>query len=356
MTTQIEIISGLHDKTPAAILVTTPTQRILLDAGGSLEPGADDWPVPDRLDAVLLSHDHIDHIAGLARLPASVPIYCSAVTARALPPGSNVHPIPVRGQFSLGDMTITTGSSGHAWGGIWFHLDVPGGLFYSGDVSLESALFHFDPPPPAALALMDASYGLYDTPQHQQLEALWLHVQRPVLCPVPPSGRAVEMALLLARRGINKVVMDDACREMLTLMAEHNDGSLIPGVEHELRQRIRDLPSFTADAAVILAADPDGQHGIAGELRRRADFSHRTLFTGHMNHHAREQHRQGEVDFCRWNVHPTRRCLQKLVATLGCRQLVPLFTPVDDAVLWQQTLGCDILTQPRFRIKHDALA
>jgi hypothetical protein len=25
-------------------------------------------------------------------------------------------------------------------------------------------------------------------------------------------------------------------------------------------------------------------------------------------------------------------------------------------VLWQQTLGCDILTQPHFRIKHDATA
>jgi len=70
-----------------------------------------------------------------------------------------------------------------------------------------------------------------------------------------------------------------------------------------------------------------------------------------MNHRAREQHRRGEVDFCRWNVHPTRRCLQELVAMLGCRQLVPLFTPVDDAAHWQQMLGCVILTQPRFRIE-----
>ena len=351
MTTHIEIISGLGHKAPAAILVVTPTQRILLDAGGSLEPDTADWPLPDRLDAVLLSHDHIDHIAGLARLPPGVPIYCSAVTARALPPGMNVHPVAVRGRFSLGDLTVTTGSSGHAWGGVWFHLDVPGGLFYSGDISMESALFHFDPPPPASVALVDASYGLYDVPQHQQLDALWRHVHQPVLCPVPPSGRAVEMALLLARRGAASVAMDEACREMLAQMAWHNDGSVRPEVQVELRRLADQLPPFHADAPIILAADPDGEQGTAGELRRRADFHHRTLFTGHMNQRALAQHRAGEVDFCRWNVHPTQRCLQMLTVMLHCRLLAPLFTVIDDPARWQQTLGCEILSRPRFRME-----
>ncbi|MFK3707293.1 MBL fold metallo-hydrolase [Klebsiella sp. NPDC088457] len=165
---KIEIVSGLNRKAPAAILLSTPRQRILLDAGGALEPDEAPWPVPSDIDAILLSHDHVDHIAGLNRLPAHIPIYCSAVTAQALPPGRNVHPVAVRGQFSLGEIAVTTGSCGHAWGGMWFHLNIAGGLFYSGDISMESLLFRFDVPPPARFALVDASYGLYDEPQYRQ--------------------------------------------------------------------------------------------------------------------------------------------------------------------------------------------
>lgn len=345
MTFRIEFISGLHQKAPAAILLTTPTQRILLDAGGALDVDSDEWQIPDNLDAVLLSHDHVDHIAGLSRLPLHTPVYCSAVTARALPAGHHVQIIAVRGQFQIGDITVTTGSCGHAYGGVWFHLDVPGGLFYSGDISLESALFRFDPPPRAEMALVDASYGLYEITQCQQWAAFSAHLSQPTLCPVPPSGRAVEIALRQAQAGNLHIAMDDDCRSMLEAMAEEDDGSLHPGVQAALRTLRQQLPPFSPDAPLVLAADPDGQNGVAGALRARPDFHHRTLFTGHMNHIARQQWQAGEVDFCRWNVHPTRDCLQKLVAMLECKLFAPLFTPIDDAARWQQALGCGIVMQ-----------
>lgn len=344
MTFRIEIISGLNQKAPAAILLSTPSQRILLDAGGALDPESDDWAVPDNLDAVLLSHDHIDHIAGLCRLPPHVPVYCSAVTARSLPARHPVQVIAVRGQFRLRDLTVTTGSCGHAYGGVWFHFDVPGGLFYSGDMSMESALFRFDPPPCAEIALVDASYGLYDTPQSQQRAHVANYLRQPTLCPVPPSGRAVEIALLEAQAGRLAIALDDECRAMLMAMAEYDDGSLQTGVQTSLRALRQQLPPFSAAAPLILAADPDGQAGMAGALRAQPDFYHRTLFTGHMNRRARQQWQTGEVDFCRWNVHPTRHCLQRLVMMLGCHALAPLFTPLDDVHRWQQALGCTIIT------------
>lgn len=343
MTVAVDILSGLEHKAPAAILVTTPTLRLLLDAGGALDPRTPLWPVPEKIDAILLTHDHVDHIDGLSRLPPQTPIYCTAVTARSLPAGYNVHPIAVRGQFTLGDVTVTTGSSGHAWGGVWFHLNVAGGLFYSGDISMESILFHFDSPPPARVALVDASYGLYDTPQRQQWATLQSHFSTPALCPVPPSGRAVELALLLARDGrVEGIALDDPCLTALSLMAEHNDGSLRLPVQAGLRQLARRLSPFSRRAPLIFAADPDGQSGVAGALRREAGFHHRTLFTGHMNALARQQWQNGEVDFCRWNVHPTLSDLRALLATLTCRCVVPLFAPPEAAQQWSQSLACEV--------------
>lgn len=345
MTVQIEIISGIGRKAPAAILVSTPHQRILLDAGGALEPHTELWSVPEKIDAVLLSHDHVDHIGGVHRLAPHIPVYCTQTTAQSLPAGHNVHPIAVRGQFQVGEMTVTTGSCGHAWGGVWFHLDVAGGVFYSGDISMESALFHFDAPPPAQIALVDASYGLYNVSQRQQWDKLRSHLTLPVLCPVPPSGRAVELALLFARDGRTDIALDAPCREMLGKMARHNDGSLRSDVAASLKQLLRTLPAFSTQAALILAADPDGQSGVAGELRRRKDFHHRTLFTGHMNHLNHQEWLAGEVDFCRWNVHPGLNTLMLLVSMLKCHRLVPMFTLVEDIRRWQHALGCNIVTQ-----------
>ncbi|MBS0848781.1 MBL fold metallo-hydrolase [Citrobacter sp. JGM124] len=343
---KIELISGLNRKAPAAILLHTENLRILLDAGGALEPDEALWPVPANIDAVLLSHDHIDHIGGLHRIPRNVPVYCSHITAQSLPAGYDIHCIEIRGRFRIGGITITTGSSGHAYGGVWFHLDIAGGIFYSGDISMESMLFHFDPPPPARIALVDASYGFYDTPQPQQLDKLRQHLQQPCLCPVPPSGRAVEMALLMAPEKQASIVMDEPCRLMMQQMAQQNDGSLRPGVPEALRSLVQNLPLFSTDASLLLVSDPDGMNGMAGVLRARHDFHHRTLFTGHLNQLAYQQLLDGEVDFCRWNVHPTLSCLKKLVSLLSCDYFAPLFTALDNTARWQQVLRCEIITLP----------
>lgn len=348
---KIEIISGLNRKAPAAILLSAEGLRILLDAGGELEPDEALWPVPRDIDAVFISHDHTDHIAGLNRIPREVPVYCSKVTAQALPAGHNIRCIDVRGEFQIGGIKVTTGSCGHAYGGVWFHLDIEGGVFYSGDISMESALFQFDIPPPARIALVDASYGLYDIPQQQQREQLRDYLLQPRLCPVPPSGRAVELALLIARDNHESIAMDESCRTMMEQMAQGNDGSLQADVAAELKSLAQRLPLFSTEAPVVLAADPDGISGMAGILRQRHDFHHRTLFTGHLNQLSYQQWLAGEVDFCRWNVHPTLSCLKKLATILSCQYFAPLFTPLDYPAKWQQALQCEIITYPMIEME-----
>lgn len=346
MTTTINVLSGLNHKAPAAILISTPSLRILLDAGSGLECDDAPWPLPADIDAVLISHDHIDHIGGLDRLPVGTPVYCTAVTAQSLPSHLDIHAIDVNGQFMLGNLTVTTGSSGHAYGGIWFHIDLPGGLFYSGDISLESTFFKFDPPPPAQLALIDASYGLYDITLSQQQDEFLSRLSQPVICPVPPSGRAIEIALLAARHGIKSIAFDEPCRMALEQMSFHNDGSLVEEHHAALATLRTMLSTPSSDSELILAADPDGDTGAAGELRALLATTHRTLFTGHLTQQAHRQWQAGEVDFCRWNVHPSQQGLQQLVTQLACQRLVALFTPLHNLPLWQQLIGCQIIAHP----------
>jgi hypothetical protein len=159
------------------------------------------------------------------------------------------------------------------------------------------------------VALLDASYGLYDVAQSAQWDKLQTLFSLPTLCPVPPSGRAVELAMLLARQGHTDIALD-APADMLRQMVEHDDGSLRLGAA-ELRNAYSDFRHFLAGAwcwPPIPTARADGRG-----LRARSDFHHRTLFTGHLNRVARQQWQNGDVDFCRWNVHPTVQSLQALV-------------------------------------------
>lgn len=216
MSLRIEVLSGLGEKAPAAILVEAEGRRLLLDAGGALHPGqSSEWAKGLDVDAVLISHDHVDHIGGVAALPAELPLYCTAPVAAALPQGREWRPLPARGECRIAGITVTTGQAGHSLGGVWLHLGVGQGVYYSGDACLESLLFPFDEPPPACVALLDASYGLYDVPQAQCRDALAQQLSEPRVMPVPASGRALEMALWLdamaPRLGIDWN-LDDACR------------------------------------------------------------------------------------------------------------------------------------------------
>lgn len=112
---------------------------------------------------------------------------------------------------------MTTGSCGHA-GGVWFHLNVAGGIFYSGDISMESMLFRFDAPPPQTLRWWMLPTVLYDIPQSQQLEKMRAYLSQPTLCPfplpdAPPNWRYGWREITASRRLPRCRLPGDACAD-----------------------------------------------------------------------------------------------------------------------------------------------
>ncbi|HHC73293.1 MAG TPA: MBL fold metallo-hydrolase [Thiotrichales bacterium] len=97
-----------------ALLVEAGSTRVMLDCGFSLRV------VETRLgrlglsaeevDAVLVTHEHADHIQGVSRFAARyrIPVWCTGGTAEALEPRDEVtvHNVLPEAPFSIGDLQI----------------------------------------------------------------------------------------------------------------------------------------------------------------------------------------------------------------------------------------------------------
>lgn len=328
----VRILSGIGDKGPACIQLTVGDRIWLLDCGFGPEAHGHFNPAwLEGADAVFITHDHIDHIGGASHaVEAGLPIYTTAQTAKALPPAATVNLLPEQGETIIDGVRLTTGRNGHALGGVWFHFDLGEGFFYSGDWSEESDWFSFDAPPPAATAILDCSYHFDDVPQTDRfadLNALLDGVPGQVLLPVPPSGRAGEMALhLMQRYGGDSVMLDPECQA--TLRAALNSGAVSPkaqsiaplldrGPMEQARFLICDTPNADGGAAwgYVRAWHESGRLGQDAHV----------VFTGHMTAHARSICSVPGGYFQRWNVHPPLRHQLGMLKRLGAKRFAPAF-------------------------------
>jgi hypothetical protein len=331
---EIEILSGFGAKGPACIRLFVNNEIWLLDCGHGPDentPFDPNWL--EGANKVFISHDHIDHIGGAAEVIAkNIPIYCTSTTAKALPKGAKLHMLPERGETLIDGVKLTIGRNGHALGGVWFHFALGNGLFYSGDWSEESNWFAFDVPPKADLALLDASYHLNNVPQamhRQNMATLIEQLDGQILFPVPPSGRAAELALFLSQFG--EASLDQTCQAAV-------QQARAAGIDKNAQAKAdRLLRPFNPQARFLICNNPNADDGTSWELTQKYAAQYRLgvdahlIFTGHMTEHARNLKAQYQGHFCRWNVHPPLQDQIKMLNRLNAKFFAPLFCNAPDA-------------------------
>jgi Cft2 family RNA processing exonuclease len=330
----LRLISGVGKKGPACFLIETEGRRLLLDLGEGPPPGyLPDVEMLGRLDAVVLSHGHKDHVGGLALLAkiGTPPVYATEIVARGLPDGVTTRELPVGGKTDVLGIAVTTGRNGHAPGGIWLHFAAGGGFLYTGDYSTESILYAYDPPSlPAATALIDCSYGDYPTPLADCRAKLAAFVDGgPLLLPAPPNGRGPEIALELMRRGISEIHVDDATQKALWRLGDVDRISLRDGVGDEIEHLAATVKPIDGARGVMIAGSADGVSGASEKLLAEWEFAPEPsiLLTGYVNPTtpAERLAKSGRARTMRWNVHPRLSDTVALVNAVKAKTVIPAF-------------------------------
>jgi Cft2 family RNA processing exonuclease len=327
----LRAISGLGGKGPACFLAESGGKRLLLDFGEGPQPGL----LPDidsigSVDALLLSHQHGDHLGALRFLSriGNPPVFASDYVARSLTRPALVLPLP--GHCAVSGVSVTTGRSGHAPGGLWLHLAIGDGLLYMGDNCDESPLYRADPPPPAATLILDASYGAYDAPLADCGAALDVLTSQPgrLLLPLPAQGRGPEIALHLLRRGVS-VYLDEENRKVVAALLEQEPSFIRDEARPDLARLLTDCAATPDAAQAVIVAPATAKSDLAQRMiaAKRAGENIRIVFTGYTppGTPAGDLIDRGEAEFLRWNIHPRLRDNIALLRRVGARQVLPAF-------------------------------
>ena len=258
---RITALGGFQEVGRSAMLLQTRESSVLLDCG--INPGSN-HPLEafprldaqqfelDSLDAVIISHAHLDHcgfLPFLFKYGFDGPVYCSAPTSSLMTllqldyldvmnkqgvmqhfdqkdvRECVLHTIPLRhGTVTdiAPDVRLTLHNAGHILGSSVVHLHVGEGLHnivYTGDYKfskttlLEPAVTEF---PRVETIITESTYGALDDIMPSRLEAeeklasiinSTLDKKGKVIIPVPAVGRAQEILLILdgyMKRGMIK--------------------------------------------------------------------------------------------------------------------------------------------------------
>jgi glyoxylase-like metal-dependent hydrolase (beta-lactamase superfamily II) len=333
---RLDLLGGFGEKGRTSIALAHGGRRLLFDLGIKVgAAGAEYYPALegplDDIEAVLISHAHEDHVGALSWLlakgyrgrilmtaetceqaPATLQAYAEAQDLRAFPfPLERIELFEPGQPLPFGELTVTTGRSGHVVGGVWFAIEGPQGrLVYSADVVPHSSVFVMDPIPACDLLLLDASYGADPVSGQARAEAIraWIAAHgKGCLLPTPLAGRSLELMAAMPDR----FAIHAAMRGSLETQIEA-DAALLPGIGAELRRRLAAAIDWHDGEALpdcpLLADDGMGRAGPSARLLPLADEKGLPiLLSGHLptGTPGWVLHEKGRADWIRMPTHPT---------------------------------------------------
>lgn len=215
---------------------------ILLDAGISARRIAQSLALlgmsPDELDAILVTHEHSDHVNGIATLTKkyAVPVYASRGTARFLPQaGAMLRMFDAGDAFSIGALSVQSFRTSHdAADSVDYRIDAPdgslGALTDTGCVTEDAArvLTGVD------LLLLEANHDVETLrngpyPYHLKQRILSRHGHL-------SNETAAEFALHCARHGTRDILLAHLSAENNTpAMAEYAVARRLQAAGHSIR-------------------------------------------------------------------------------------------------------------------------
>jgi len=329
----VTCLGGTREVGKSAILLEAGRTKVLLDYGMKLIPKQHPEfpPIPEEVDAVLLTHAHLDHSGALPRLVShgmEVPIYALDITkyytelllydsikvaklkGHNLGYGErevkktleNFRTIDFNIPFKVGDLEVTAIDAGHIPGSAMFHVNYDGtSLLYTGDFNtVESRLMppaRIEDIPKVDILITETTYAKKEHPPRDKQEILLketvmetLNSGGAVIIAGFAIGRLLEVAMALRARGFKgDIFLDGMARKSTEITSEFSNKvrnyeemsltirSMIPVRDWGMRERIAKRPSVVLTTSGMLEGGP--VHYYVRE--RKEDESSSLILTGY---------------------------------------------------------------------------